>query len=118
METATRQATSQAASGGLNRVGERAGADSVKTSSGCGFVKQADNSDNYRSAAEHDLALMRASCSPQVQVKAADGVRDLDGLIKVRNLGTTCCGATASAAILDRLGLGIELSRLRRNLKP
>jgi deoxyribose-phosphate aldolase len=80
---------------------ERAGADWVKTSTGYGFVKQADGSYNYRGATEHDLALMRASCSPRVQVKAAGGVRDLDGLIKVRDLGATRCGATATAAMLD-----------------
>jgi deoxyribose-phosphate aldolase len=44
---------------------------------------------------------MRASCSPRVQIKAAGGVRDLDGLIKVRELGATRCGASATAAILD-----------------
>ena len=66
---------------------ERAGADWVKTSSGYGFVKQPDGSYNYQGATEHDLALMRASVSPKVQVKAAGGVRDLDGLIKVRDLG-------------------------------
>jgi deoxyribose-phosphate aldolase len=32
---------------------------------------------------------------------AAGGVRDLDGLIKVRDLGATRCGATATAAMLD-----------------
>ena len=31
----------------------------------------------------------------------ADGVRDLDGLIKVRDLGVSRCGATATAAMLD-----------------
>ena len=36
-----------------------------------------------------------------MQVKAAGGVRDLDGLIKVRDLGGTRCGATATAAMLD-----------------
>jgi deoxyribose-phosphate aldolase len=80
---------------------ERAGADWVKTSTGYGFVKQADGSYNYKGATEHDLALMRASCSAKVQVKAAGGVRDLDGLIKVRDLGGTRCGATATAAMLD-----------------
>ncbi|NLS96496.1 MAG: deoxyribose-phosphate aldolase [Planctomycetaceae bacterium] len=85
----------------LCEICERAGADWVKTSSGYGFVKQPDGSYNYRGATEHDLALMRASCSPQVQVKAAGGVRDLDGLIKVRDLGATRCGATATAAMLD-----------------
>lgn len=80
---------------------ERAGADWVKTSSGYGFVKQANGGYNYQGATEHDLALMRASVSPQVQVKAAGGVRDLDGLIKVRDLGASRCGATATAAMLD-----------------
>ena len=80
---------------------EKAGADWVKTSTGYGFVKQADGSYNYKGATEHDLALMRASCSPRVQVKAAGGVRDLDGLIKVRDLGGSRCGATATAAMLD-----------------
>lgn len=85
----------------LCQLGERAGADWVKTSTGFGFVKQPDGSYNYRGATEHDLQLMRASCSDRVQVKAAGGVRDLDGLIKVRELGATRCGATATAAMLD-----------------
>lgn len=80
---------------------ERAGADWVKTSSGYGFVKQADGTYNYKGATEHDLALMKAAVSAKVQVKAAGGVRDLDGLIKVRDLGATRCGATATAAMLD-----------------
>lgn len=80
---------------------ERAGADWVKTSSGYGFVKQADGSYNYKGATKDDLALMRASVSAAVQVKAAGGVRDLDGLIAVRRLGASRCGATATAAMLD-----------------
>jgi len=80
---------------------ERAGAAWVKTSSGYGFVKQPDGSYNYKGATEHDLALMRASVSAHVQVKAAGGVRDLDGLIRVRDLGGSRCGATATAAMLD-----------------
>lgn len=85
----------------LCQICERAGADWVKTSSGYGFVKQPDGSYSYRGATEHDLALMQASVSEKVQVKAAGGVRDLDGLIKVRDLGGTRCGATATAAMLD-----------------
>lgn len=85
----------------LCEICERAGADWVKTSSGYGFVKQADGSYNYRGATEHDLRLMRAACPAAVQVKAAGGVRDLDGLLKVRELGATRCGATATAAMLD-----------------
>jgi len=64
-------------------------------------VKQPDGSYNYKGATEHDLALMRANVSSKVQVKAAGGVRDLDGLIKVRDLGGSRCGATATAAMLD-----------------
>jgi deoxyribose-phosphate aldolase len=85
----------------LCEICERAGADWVKTSSGYGFVKQPDGSYSYKGATEHDLQLMRASCSDRVQVKAAGGVRDLDGLIRVRDLGATRCGATATAAMLD-----------------
>jgi deoxyribose-phosphate aldolase len=80
---------------------ERAGADWVKTSTGYGFVKQPDGSYNYKGATEHDLALLRANVSAKVQVKAAGGVRDLDGLIKVRDLGGSRCGATATAAMMD-----------------
>jgi deoxyribose-phosphate aldolase len=85
----------------LCELGERAGADWVKTSTGYGFVKQPDGRYHYQGATEHDLKLMRASCSSKVQVKAAGGVRDLDGLIKVRDLGATRCGATSTAAMLD-----------------
>ncbi len=85
----------------LCQICERAGADWVKTSTGYGFVKQKDGNYNYKGATEHDLALMRASVSAKVQVKAAGGVRDLDGLIKVRDLGVSRCGATATAAMLD-----------------
>lgn len=85
----------------LCEVCESAGADWVKTSTGYGFVKQADGSYNYKGATEHDLKLMRAACSDKVQVKAAGGVRDLDGLIRVRELGGTRCGATATAAMMD-----------------
>jgi deoxyribose-phosphate aldolase len=85
----------------LCQIAERAGADWVKTSTGYGFVKQPNGSYTYQGATEHDLTLMRAACSARVQVKAAGGVRDLDGLIKVRDLGASRCGATATAAMLD-----------------
>jgi deoxyribose-phosphate aldolase len=79
----------------------RAGADWVKTSTGYGFVKQPDGSYNYQGATEHDLRLMRQHSPAHVQVKAAGGVRDLDGLIMVRDLGCTRLGASATKAILD-----------------
>ena len=68
---------------------ERAGADWVKTSTGFGFVKQADGSYHSRGATEHDLRLMRESVSEKVQIKAAGGVRNLDALIQARDLGAS-----------------------------
>ena len=85
----------------LCQICERAGADWVKTSTGFGFVKQPDGGYNYQGATAHDLELMRAACSSRVEVKAAGGVRDLDGLMRVRDLGASRCGASATAAILD-----------------
>jgi len=85
----------------LCQIAERAGTDWVKTSTGYGFVKGPDGKYNYRGATEADLKLMRASVSPKVQVKAAGGVRDLDGLILVRDLGASRCGASATVAMLE-----------------
>jgi deoxyribose-phosphate aldolase len=80
---------------------EAAGADFVKTSTGYGFVKGPDGKYAYQGATEADVKLMRAQCSSKVQVKAAGGVRDLDALIRMRDLGVTRVGATATAAMLD-----------------
>jgi deoxyribose-phosphate aldolase len=78
-----------------------AGADFVKTSTGYGFVKQADGSYNYAGATIADLRLMRSHSGPDVQVKAAGGVRTLDELLKVKEAGARRVGATATIAILD-----------------
>jgi deoxyribose-phosphate aldolase len=85
----------------LCRICAAAGADFVKTSTGYGFVKGADGTYSYKGATEEDLRLMRAHVPETVQVKAAGGVRDLDALIRVRDLGARRCGATATAAMLD-----------------
>jgi deoxyribose-phosphate aldolase len=74
-------------------------ADWVKTSTGYGTG----------GATHEDLKLMRAHSGEQVQVKAAGGVRDLDALLAVRDLGVTRCGASRTADMLNeartRLGL-------------
>jgi deoxyribose-phosphate aldolase len=75
------------------RVSEAAGADFVKTSTG--FAASG--------ATHEDLALMRRSVSPHIGVKAAGGVRSLDALLAVMELGVTRVGATQTAAILDDL---------------
>jgi deoxyribose-phosphate aldolase len=72
---------------------ERAGADFVKTSTG--FAAGG--------ATMEDLALMRSSVSSTIGVKAAGGVRTLDTLLAMVNIGVTRFGATATAAILDDL---------------
>jgi deoxyribose-phosphate aldolase len=73
----------------------------VKTSTGYGFVKQPNGGYNYKGATDHVLRLTREHSAPEVQVKAAGGVRTLDDLLRVRGLGVTRIGATATAAILD-----------------
>jgi deoxyribose-phosphate aldolase len=72
---------------------ERAGAHYVKTSTG--FAPGG--------ATMEDLALMRASVSPHVKIKAAGGVRTLDILLAMADIGVTRFGATATATILDDL---------------
>jgi deoxyribose-phosphate aldolase len=75
------------------RLVEAAGADYVKTSTG--FAPSGATLD--------DLRLMRATVSPKVKVKAAGGVRTLDALLEVLNVGVDRVGATATAAIIDDL---------------
>ncbi|MBN1148200.1 MAG: deoxyribose-phosphate aldolase [Anaerolineales bacterium] len=70
---------------------EEAGADFVKTSTG--FAPGG--------ATIEDLKLMRASVGPQMQVKAAGGVRTLNAILAVIDVGVTRVGATATATILD-----------------
>lgn len=72
----------------------------VKTSTGYGYTKQGDGSYNYKGATHHDLALMRKHSAPDVEVKAAGGVRNLEDTLKVRELGATRIGATATEAII------------------
>lgn len=77
-----------------------AGVAFVKTSTGYGFVKQAGGDYNYKGATDAQLLLMRKHSGPAVQIKAAGGVRTLDDLLRVRALGVTRVGATATEAIL------------------
>ena len=79
----------------------KVGADYVKTSSGFGFVKQANGDYNYQGATVPVLELMKKSVGPGVKVKAAGGVRSLDGLLAVQKAGCTRCGATATIAMME-----------------
>lgn len=75
--------------------------DFVKTSTGFGFVKGNDDKYSYNGATDHDLKLMRKFVSKDVQVKAAGKVRTLDDVLRVRDIGVTRIGATATESILE-----------------
>ena len=69
------------------------GADYVKTSTGYGSG----------GATIDDLKLMREVAPPRVKLKAAGGVRTLDALIAVVDLGCDRVGLSRTAEILDEL---------------
>jgi deoxyribose-phosphate aldolase len=75
------------------QLSEQAGADYVKTSTGYAAT----------GATIEDLVLMRATVSPHVKIKAAQGVRTLDAMLDVLHVGADRVGATATAAIIDDL---------------
>ncbi|MGA2887126.1 MAG: deoxyribose-phosphate aldolase [Terracidiphilus sp.] len=76
------------------------GADWVKTSTGYA----------PSGATLPDLELMRKYSPPNIRVKAAGGIRDLDTLLTVRAIGVSRVGATATQAMLEecRKRLGLE----------
>ena len=77
------------------------GVEFVKTSTGFGFVKGADGKYSYEGATEYDLRLMLDHVGSGVQVKAAGGVRTLDGLLTIKEMGVTRLGTSATASILE-----------------
>ena len=77
------------------------GADYVKTSTGYGTG----------GATLEDLRLMRRAAPPHVKLKAAGGVRTLDTMIEVAELGCDRIGASRTAEILDELKSRLGLSR-------
>jgi deoxyribose-phosphate aldolase len=74
----------------LCRICSDLGADWVKTSTGYGTG----------GATIEDLKLMIDHTAAHVQVKAAGGIRDLDKLLEVRQLGVTRVGASRTEEIL------------------
>jgi deoxyribose-phosphate aldolase len=95
----------------LCRICTAVGVAFVKTSTGYGFVKQPDGNHLTRGATDAHLRLMVANIGPGVQVKAAGGVRTLNDLLRVRALGVTRVGATATIAMLSE-------ARQRHGLPP
>lgn len=74
------------------------GVDWVKTSTGFGTG----------GATDEDLILMREHAAPEVQVKAAGGVRDLARALRMHELGCTRFGCTVSGAILKEYDTGVK----------
>lgn len=77
---------------------ERAGAAFVKTSTG--FAGGG--------ATLPHLLLMRNAVSDRVQIKASGGVRDLDTLLAMKEIGVTRFGTSATPTILDDLAHRLE----------
>jgi deoxyribose-phosphate aldolase len=79
-------------------------ADWVKTSTGYG----------PGGATMEDLALMRKHSPPYVQVKAAGGIRDLDALLRVREIGVSRSGATRTASMIEECRRRLQLAPIVR----
>jgi deoxyribose-phosphate aldolase len=75
------------------RICSEVGVDFIKTSTGFGTGGALDG----------DLRIMREHAAPEIQLKAAGGVRTLERAIEIRNLGCTRFGCTVTAGILERL---------------
>ena len=83
-------------------------ADYVKTSTGFGTG----------GATHDDLVLMRKAAPSHVKLKAAGGVRDLEGAIAVARLGCDRIGASRTAEILDALTARLEGRAEAFHVKP
>lgn len=75
-------------------------ADFVKTSTGYNFVKGEDGKYSYEGATDHVLQLMRKHSAPEVQVKAAGGIRTLDAFIRVKEMGITRVGTGQTESVV------------------
>ncbi|KAI4861360.1 deoxyribose-phosphate aldolase [Hypoxylon rubiginosum] len=81
----------------------------VKTSTGFGFVKQPNGLYACKGATVPHLQLMKANIGPNVQIKAAGGIRTLDEVMVAMTLGVTRIGTSSTAAIMEEAASrGIE----------
>ncbi|KAH6665618.1 deoxyribose-phosphate aldolase-like protein [Halenospora varia] len=87
----------------------------IKTSTGYGFNKLPSGDYNYAGATLPHLELMREYTGSNVHIKAAGGVRTLDDLLRVRALGVSRVGATATVGIMEeakRRGIGEKTGKV------
>ena len=73
------------------RIAKEAGVDFVKTSTGFGTA----------GATVEDVALMRRVVGPEIGVKAAGGIRDLDSALAMIKAGATRIGTSNGVAIVE-----------------
>jgi deoxyribose-phosphate aldolase len=73
----------------------------VKTSTGYGFVKDVDGKYTHTGATKANLELMRKHCKPEIQIKAAGGIRTLDQLLSAVESGATRIGVSATEEIMN-----------------
>ncbi|MFU8891886.1 MAG: deoxyribose-phosphate aldolase [Anaerosomatales bacterium] len=76
-----------------SRIAVAAGAHYVKTSTGFG----------PRGASVADVRIMRAAVGPDIGVKAAGGIRDLDTALEMLDAGATRLGSSSGLEILEAL---------------
>jgi deoxyribose-phosphate aldolase len=88
----------------------------VKTSTGYGYVKQDNGMFLTHGATLEDIKLMKTHCSPEVNIKAAGGIRTLNDMLKAIDAGATRIGATATAAILEEVNNNLS-STNKNNLQ-
>ena len=73
------------------RIAKEAGVDFVKTSTGFGTA----------GATVEDVALMRRVVGPEIRVKAAGGIRDLDTALAMIKAGATRIGTSSGVTIVE-----------------
>ena len=74
------------------RIAKEAGVDFVKTSTGFGTA----------GATVHDVALMRRVVGPDIGVKAAGGIRDLETALAMIEAGATRIGTSSGISIVEK----------------
>jgi len=73
----------------------------VKTSTGFGYVKQANGFFAYSGATFHDIEFLRKHCPDTVQIKASGGIRTLDVLMEMYNAGARRIGTSSTIQIME-----------------
>ena len=74
----------------------------MKTSTGFGYTQRIDGTIASNGAKEEDVSLMVKACAQAIQVKAAGGIKNLEALLRMRQIGATRIGTSSTRNILDK----------------